>query len=55
MTALCPECEGTVALEGNAQLGEIVVCPDCGTELELTAVQPVTLAAAPKEVEDWGE
>ena len=55
MSALCPECEAALALSGVVQ-GEIVVCPDCGVDLEVTAVAPqVQLALAPQEAEDWGE
>lgn len=55
MTALCPECEGNLTLNGIVA-GEIVVCPDCGADLEVTAVAPaVALALAPEEAEDWGE
>jgi alpha-aminoadipate carrier protein LysW len=35
--------------------GEIVVCPDCGMDLEVITVEPLQLALAPKEAEDWGE
>ena len=35
--------------------GEILVCPDCAAELEVTAVDPPTLALAPEVGEDWGE
>lgn len=34
---------------------EIVVCPDCGAELEVIGVDPVELALAPEIEEDWGE
>ena len=27
----------------------------CGAELEITALEPITLALAPQEEEDWGE
>jgi alpha-aminoadipate carrier protein LysW len=55
MTALCPECEASLTLE-NVLPGEIVVCSDCGAELEVTAVSPsLALALAPQEAEDWGE
>ncbi len=55
ITAECPECAGTIALNGNTLKGEIVTCPDCGAELEVTGVNPITLDLAPKEEEDWGE
>jgi alpha-aminoadipate carrier protein LysW len=50
----CPECEATLTLNGVVQ-GEIVVCPDCGVDLEVMSVQPLALALAPMEEEDWGE
>ncbi len=53
-TATCPECEGQLSLV-DVEIGEIVQCPDCGAELEVTGVDPVTLALAPEEEEDWGE
>jgi alpha-aminoadipate carrier protein LysW len=55
MSALCPECEANLALNDVMQ-GEIVVCPDCGVDLEVMALEPaVSLALAPQEAEDWGE
>jgi alpha-aminoadipate carrier protein LysW len=52
--AECPECGAQVAVK-NPEKGEIVVCPDCGLELEVRSVNPVELAPAPQEEEDWGE
>ena len=54
MEAECPECAATIELQ-NPERGEIVECPECGTELEITAVNPLQLAPAPEEEEDWGE
>jgi alpha-aminoadipate carrier protein LysW len=55
MNAICPECEASLTLD-NVLPGEIIVCPDCGVDLEVTAVAPaVALALAPQEAEDWGE
>ncbi len=54
LTALCPECEGQLSLS-NVIAGEIVVCPDCGVDLEVTGIDPLTLTMAPQEAEDWGE
>ncbi len=55
MSALCPDCEATLTLN-DVMLGEIAVCPDCGVDLEVTAVEPtLALALAPQEAEDWGE
>ena len=55
MMATCPECEGALALGGDVQTGEIVVCGDCGVDLEVVGTSPVALALAPQEAEDWGE
>jgi len=51
---VCPECEASIALSSPLR-GEIVTCPECGAELEVTAINPVQLALAPMEQEDWGE
>jgi alpha-aminoadipate carrier protein LysW len=52
MTANCPECSAEITLGASTVAGEIVVCPDCGAELEVTSVDPVELALAPEEAED---
>lgn len=53
-TAICPECEADVPLEG-ALVGEVVFCSDCGAELEVLDLENATLALAPQVEEDWGE
>jgi alpha-aminoadipate carrier protein LysW len=35
--------------------GELISCPECGSELEVIRVNPCELAEAPQEEEDWGE
>ena len=50
----CPECEAALELEDVMQ-GEIVVCPDCGVDLEVTGLDPLAVELAPMEEEDWGE
>ena len=52
--ANCPECEAAIALNDPIE-GEIVSCPDCGVELEVTSLEPLTLELAPEVEEDWGE
>jgi len=51
----CPECDAQVTISTDARAGEIVVCPECQTELELVSLDPVELALAPEIEEDWGE
>ena len=29
-TVSCPECAAEIALAENTEVGEIIVCPDCG-------------------------
>ena len=54
MQAECPECAAVIELH-NPEKGEIVECPECGVELEVVGVNPLQLAPAPDEEEDWGE
>jgi alpha-aminoadipate carrier protein LysW len=54
LTANCPECDAQVDLEGIV-LNEIVVCADCGADLEVVSLDPPALELAPMEEEDWGE
>ena len=51
----CPECAGELDLAPDVEAGEIVVCPDCGVELEVMSVDPIKLELAPEVEEDWGE
>ncbi|HMD88172.1 MAG TPA: lysine biosynthesis protein LysW [Anaerolineaceae bacterium] len=54
MTANCPECDAELELD-DVMEGEIVVCSDCGVDLEVVSLNPLTLQLAPMEEEDWGE
>ena len=50
----CPECDADLELVDVIE-GEIVVCSDCGVDLEVISLNPITLEMAPMEEEDWGE
>lgn len=54
MNCSCPECEALWSA-GTLEKGEILSCPECGVELEVTSLDPLALALAPEEQEDWGE
>lgn len=54
-SAICPICEAAVTVPGDAMLNELLSCPDCGTDLEIISLNPVTLEEAPEVEEDWGE
>jgi len=51
----CPECDAEIAFEASTETGEIIVCPDCGVDLEVISLDPPEVALAPMEQEDWGE
>ena len=51
----CPVRAAEIELADDAIAGEIIVCDDCGAELELKSIEPVELAEAPAAEEDWGQ
>ncbi len=51
----CLECGGEVEVGTDAIVGEIIACPDCGVEMEVTSLNPLTVALAAEVEEDWGE
>jgi len=51
----CPLCSGELALGDDTVKGELIECNECGSELEVVAVDPFQLNEAPQEEEDWGE
>lgn len=53
--AECPVCAAEILLMADVVEGELIVCPECGAELEIISVEPPELAEAPQEEEDWGE
>ena len=53
-TAVCSECVAEWTVSGLTK-GEIIPCPECGTERAVIASVPVALALAPNEDEEWGE
>jgi alpha-aminoadipate carrier protein LysW len=53
--AECPVCGAQVGTDSTVVEGELIECADCGTELEVTGTDPVTLEQAPEAEEDWGQ
>jgi alpha-aminoadipate carrier protein LysW len=51
----CPVCGAEIEIADNVISGELVVCGDCGVELEVLETDPVKLAEAPSAEEDWGQ
>lgn len=53
--AECPVCGAEVQIVKDTVQGELMECSDCGTELEVTNIDPAQVSEAPQEEEDWGE
>ena len=51
----CPVCDADVTISEDPVEGELLECEECGTELEILALDPITLGEAPDAEEDWGE
>ena len=54
-TITCPECEAQIGLDAGTEAGEIIVCSDCGVDLEVTSIEPAAVQLAPMEQEHGGE
>ena len=54
-SANCPICDAVIELAEDTVLGELLTCPECGSELEVINLDPFELDEAPQEEEDWGE
>src|SRR5262245_59862758 len=53
--AECSECGAVIETDLDFEEGEIIVCEECGAELEVISEDPLEFALAPEEEEDWGE
>ena len=51
----CIVCGADLELPDDTVIGELLICDECGTELEVTGIDPFTVDEAPQEEEDWGE
>lgn len=50
---LCPECESDLDIEDDdVEEGDVVECPECGTEFEVVSTGPLELAKINGEDED---
>jgi alpha-aminoadipate carrier protein LysW len=50
----CPVCALKI-ITTDIELNELVPCPDCGSDLEVISLDPISFDIAPEEMEDWGE
>lgn len=42
-TTVCPECSEDVYVDADSEQGDIIVCDECGTELEVVGLDPIEL------------
>ncbi len=51
----CPVCSADLEVVDDVIIGELLDCEDCGSELEVTELDPVAVEVAPETEEDWGQ
>jgi len=50
---LCPECENNLDIEEEeVDEGEVVSCPECGTDFEVVTTSPLELKAVEEGYQD---
>ena len=54
MVACCIDCDSPLGLD-DADLGEVISCPECGLEMEIIGTDPVTLDLVREELEMTNE
>jgi alpha-aminoadipate/glutamate carrier protein LysW len=53
--AVCPECEAEVEIdELDVGAGDVISCPECGSDVKVVGVSPVELDRAAEGAEEWG-
>lgn len=48
-------CDAEIVVDSDVEVGELIECEECGTELEIVRKRPLEVEEAPFEEEDWGE
>ena len=48
--ARCPDCNGDLGVEpGQLHKADLVICPGCGSELEVLSTEPLELRVIPED------
>lgn len=55
MSALCVECDAELNLVGRVRLGQRIVCPNCGVQLEVISTHPIEVDIAYDDSEEWDD
>lgn len=40
-TTICPECDEEVYVDADSEQGDVVVCDECGSRLEVVGLDPI--------------
>lgn len=51
LMARCPECDSRIYFDRRPDNGQMIVCPECETSLEVISVNPIRLDWASEESE----
>ncbi|MEF8847705.1 MAG: lysine biosynthesis protein LysW [Candidatus Thermoplasmatota archaeon] len=51
----CTICDAGLNLSEDVEVNEIIMCEECGAELEVRSINPPEIQEAPQVEEDWGE
>jgi alpha-aminoadipate carrier protein LysW len=50
MAVVCPECDNPIVINADeVEEGETITCDECGTDLEIVAVDPLEIAPVDSE------
>lgn len=55
MSALCVECDAELNIVGRVRLGQRIVCPNCGVQLEVISTHPIEVDVAYDDSEEWDD
>jgi alpha-aminoadipate carrier protein LysW len=55
MAALCVECDAELNVSDRARIGQRIVCPNCGIQLEVISVRPLEVDVAYDDGEEWDD
>jgi lysine biosynthesis protein LysW len=55
MAALCVECDAELNIGGRVRIGQRIVCPNCGVQLEVISARPLEVDVAYDDGEEWDD
>ncbi len=55
-TTVCPKCKDKVFVDATNELGNVISCEECETDLELVGLDPIELDVYEKpDLENYGD